>query len=352
MVGTNKKGHRTVEVADPDLGGAGVEIESAFFVHLALGIRRGKDFDTDFGCACEDKGSLPELGSTPGEPSEVNGLYAIGSRERTLCQSAAVRKEISEEVCNVPLAIGVGKTWWGSHEDMPVSIGLDPVGELGQFRIGHDLGPASEVEAGLRLEIRELDRDGHAGKIRQEMEKHIDSRNAVKRMRWFALGCLGGVAGMWAVCAIGLRVNGTDSEPIGIYWAISKTPARGDFVFALPPANPLFKLAKERGYLAAGPSPAGTCGLIKQVAALSGDRVTIGVQGVQVNGVLLKNSAPRPADEAGRPLSAYELSDYALRSEEVLLMSDYNPASFDGRYFGPLSKTTIQSVIVPVITLK
>jgi len=47
MVGTNKKGHRTVEVADPDLGGAGVEIESAFFVHLALGIRRGKDFDTD-----------------------------------------------------------------------------------------------------------------------------------------------------------------------------------------------------------------------------------------------------------------------------------------------------------------
>jgi len=28
------------------------------------------------------------------------------------------------------------------------------------------------------------------------------------------------------------------------------------------------------------------------------------------------------------------LSDYALRSEEVLLMSDYNPASFDGRYLG------------------
>jgi hypothetical protein len=98
-------------------------------------------------------------------------------------------------------------------------------------------------------------------------------------------------------------------------------------VFALPPASAIFKLAKKRGYLAAGPSPAGTCGLIKQVAALSGDRVTIGVQGVQVNGVLLKNSAPRPANEAGRPLRAYELSDYALRSEEVLLMSDYNPAS-------------------------
>jgi len=184
------------------------------------------------------------------------------------------------------------------------------------------------------------------------MEKGIRSRTQVKRLRWFALGCLAGVAGMWALCAIGLRVNGTDSEPIGIYWAISKAPSKGDFVFVLPPSAPIFKLAKERGYLAAGPSPAGTCGLIKQVAAVGGDLVTISVQGVQVNGVLLKNSAPRPADDASRPLRAYELSDYALGSEEVLLMSDYNPASFDGRYFGPLSKTTIQSVIMPVITWK
>jgi conjugative transfer signal peptidase TraF len=155
---------------------------------------------------------------------------------------------------------------------------------------------------------------------------------------------------MWAVCAVGLRVNGTGSEPIGIYWAISKAPAKGDFVFALPPASPIFKLAKERGYMAAGPSPAGTCAVIKQVAAVGGDLVTIGAEGVRVNGVLLKNSAPRRTDEAGRPLHAYELSDYQLGTEEVLLMSDHNPASFDGRYFGPLPRTTIQSVIVPIIT--
>jgi len=93
MIGTNKKGHRTVEVADPDLGGTGVEIESAFFVYFALGVGGRKHFDTDFRCAREDKGSLPELGSTSGEPSQVNGLDAISSREWTLCQSAAVRKE-------------------------------------------------------------------------------------------------------------------------------------------------------------------------------------------------------------------------------------------------------------------
>jgi hypothetical protein len=67
------------------------------------------------------------------------------------------------------------------------------------------------------------------------MAKGEESGKRVSRLRWFALGCLAGVAGVWAMCAIGLRVNGTDSEPIGIYWAISKPPARGDFVFALPP---------------------------------------------------------------------------------------------------------------------
>jgi conjugative transfer signal peptidase TraF len=173
-----------------------------------------------------------------------------------------------------------------------------------------------------------------------------------KGSRTLAISCLGGLALLWAVCQAGLRINGTNSEPVGIYWAISKPLARGDLVFVLPPASPMFKLAKERGYLAVGPSPAGTCGLIKQVAAVCGDRVTIDSTAVRVNGIRLKNSAPRAADDAGRPMRTYELRDYALGSGEVILMSDYNPASFDGRYFGPLCKTTIQSVIVPVLTWK
>ena len=188
--------------------------------------------------------------------------------------------------------------------------------------------------------------------IYTEMAKGEENGKRVSRLRWFALGCLAGVTGVWAICAIGLRVNGTDSEPIGIYWAISKPPARGHFVFALPPPKPIFKLAKERGYLAAGPSPAGTCAVIKEIAAVGGDRVTIGAEGVRVNGLLLKNSAPRPADDAGRPLQPYYLNDYTLGADELLLMSAYSQASFDARYFGPLSRTTIQSVIVPVLTWK
>jgi conjugative transfer signal peptidase TraF len=182
------------------------------------------------------------------------------------------------------------------------------------------------------------------------MGKRINSKTRVTRLRWFALGCLAGVVGVWALCASGLRINGTRSEPVGIYWAVGTDLAKGDFLFALPPAEPVFALAKERAYLGPGPSPAGTSGLIKQVAALAGDRVTIKDDGVWVNGVRLKNSAPRPADSAGRPLRPYYLNDYALGADEMLLMSDYSPASFDGRYFGPLKRTSIQSVIVPIIT--
>ncbi len=58
--------------------------------------------------------------------------------------------------------------------------------------------------------------------------------------------------------AVGLRINGTHSVPPGIYWATGKHPERGDFVFVRPPPAPIFAVAKERGYLDVGYSPART----------------------------------------------------------------------------------------------
>jgi hypothetical protein len=59
---------------------------------------------------------------------------------------------------------------------MSVSIGLDAVRELRQPRICRDFGPTRQVELGLRLEIRELDRDRHAGNIRQKWKKTTGSQ--------------------------------------------------------------------------------------------------------------------------------------------------------------------------------
>jgi len=115
-----------------------------------------------------------------------------------------------------------------------------------------------------------------------------------------------------------------------------------------PPSLPLFTLAKERGYFNVAYSP--SAHLVKRLAAVAGDRVTIDSAGVEVNGIRLANSAPCNCDGGGRPLQPYVLKDHILGPGEVLLMSDYNPASFDSRYFGPLQATTIESVIKPLLT--
>ena len=147
---------------------------------------------------------------------------------------------------------------------------------------------------------------------------------------------------------VGLRINGTHSEPVGLYWAIGKRPQKGDLVFVTAPSLPIFALAKERGYLNVGFSA--TAHLIKRLVGIAGDRVTIDAAGVEINGLRLTNSTPLTKDGAGRSLRCFPIRNYILGSHEVLLMSEYSPASFDGRYFGPLQATTIQSVITPILT--
>jgi conjugative transfer signal peptidase TraF len=137
-----------------------------------------------------------------------------------------------------------------------------------------------------------------------------------------------------------------------VYWALARPAGKGDLVFVDPPASPQFEMARERGYLDAGFTPARTCALIKRVVAMGGYRVTISGAGVTVNGKPLANSTPCAEDGAGRPLRTFQLTDYVRGPTEVLLMSEYSPRSFDARYFGPLSKENIRSVIVPVITWK
>jgi hypothetical protein len=168
MINANKKAHRTVGVAEPHFGRAGVEIECTLFVDFGSCVRRGKHLDTDFGCICEDKGSIFQLGSTPGEPGNVDGLDTVSGRDRTLGQRATSAKEFVKKPDDPSLAIGAQKTWWRSHDDTPVSIGLDPVRECGESRICHDFRPARQVEPALGLKIWQCDRDRHAANIRQK----------------------------------------------------------------------------------------------------------------------------------------------------------------------------------------
>ena len=59
----------------------------------------------------------------------------------------------------------------GTHEDVTVPIRLHAVWESGELGIGQELGPSAQIQTRLRLKIEKLNRDRHAGKIRQKWKK-------------------------------------------------------------------------------------------------------------------------------------------------------------------------------------
>lgn len=89
---------------------------------------------------------------------------------------------------------------------------------------------------------------------------------------------------------------------------------------------------------------------MKQVVAVGGDTVSVGANGVRVNGLRLPHSLPQLADGQGRELPQIKLTRYRLKASELLLMTDQSDLSFDARYFGVLNRSQIKAVIVPILT--
>jgi conjugative transfer signal peptidase TraF len=128
--------------------------------------------------------------------------------------------------------------------------------------------------------------------------------------------------------------NASDSMPRGLYVALPSTvPQVGDIVAARLPDHAR-ALAAERRYLP------GTIPVMKTVRAIAGATVCASAARVSVNGT---DVATRLAvDSQGRILPTWE-GCKILDDDEVFLLSDRAPASFDGRYFGPISKQNIVS---------
>ena len=98
-------------------------------------------------------------------------------------------------------------------------------------------------------------------------------------------------------------------------------------------------LAAQRGYLPAHVP------LLKRVGAVAPQHVCIVAGQVRIDGV--PTAAALPADRLGRPLPSWPHCR-PLAEGELFLLSVTNPASFDSRYFGPVSASVLIGVAHPV----
>jgi conjugative transfer signal peptidase TraF len=137
--------------------------------------------------------------------------------------------------------------------------------------------------------------------------------------------------------------NASQSVPIGLY---DVQPAHRlivtDLVVALPP-EPLASFLAEGGYLPHGVP------LIKRVLALPEQIVCRNDLAITVDGIEV--GAARERDRRGRLLPVWN-GCRVVRDGEVFLMNWDEPASLDGRYFGPLPGTTIVGRAVPLWTFE
>ena len=169
----------------------------------------------------------------------------------------------------------------------------------------------------------------------------------------FALAGMAMLAACWIAYLRGARINRTHSLPKGLYWAMDRPARRGDLVAFWPADTPAMREARRRGYIIpgvynVGPDGQGYSLLLKKLAAVPGDVVSITDAGVVVNGVLMPNTVPLLRDNVGDPLPVLRFENRRLADGEALFISDHLPRSFDARYFGVQEMRQIVEVVEPV----
>ena len=116
-------------------------------------------------------------------------------------------------------------------------------------------------------------------------------------------------------------------------------PLSVDSIVLVPLPAEAAALAAQRGYLPT------RVPLLKRVGAVAPQHVCIVAGQVRIDGVPV--AAVLPADRLGRPLPSWQPCR-PLADGELFLLSVTNPASFDSRYFGPVSASAVIGVAGPV----
>ncbi|WP_313459240.1 S26 family signal peptidase [Achromobacter sp.] len=144
-----------------------------------------------------------------------------------------------------------------------------------------------------------------------------------------------------------LTYNPSDSVAVGWYriepfdprTASLPRPLSVDSIVLVPLPAEAAALAAQRGYLPT------RVPLLKRVGAVAPQHVCIVAGQIRIDGV--PSAAVLHADRLGRPLPSWPQCR-RLAPGELFLLSVTNPASFDSRYFGPVSASAVIGVAHPV----
>lgn len=167
--------------------------------------------------------------------------------------------------------------------------------------------------------------------------------------RTLLLACMG--SGLAALCApavvpmpVRIVYNASDSVPRGWYRVGRIDNAAslhvGSIVLAWLPAS-VTAFAAQRGYLPEGVP------ILKRIGAVAPQSVCVRDHAVRIDGAAVATARTR--DGAHRPLPAWAPCR-PLAEGELFLLSDTHPASFDSRYFGPISVSAVLGVAQPLWT--
>ena len=135
--------------------------------------------------------------------------------------------------------------------------------------------------------------------------------------------------------------NATASVPTGLYHIRGTASLHVGERVAIDPSPELRRYLAARGYLPGGVP------LLKEIAALTGDRICRTGFRITINGEHAAEA--RAHDNQGRPLPIWQ-GCHTLTGSEIFAMNRRAPDSFDGRYFGVLSRARLIGRASPVWT--
>lgn len=151
------------------------------------------------------------------------------------------------------------------------------------------------------------------------------------------------VAGLGALLLCGIifvsrsvAYNATISEPIGWYWLSSVDEIETGKLYTIKLSSNYLPLLKKLGYRD------NSISLLKRVLAKSGDKIEVKVNGVFVNGYLIKNS------HGIKEFRHIMLSPLPVGYKRTLENGEYfvlgeTRTSFDSRYFGVIGTSSFMN---------